>query len=158
MLAEGDNMTTILGPGEGRRFGIGGDRVTVKGIADLHDVGFALIDYSAAPGVPGPPLHVHDAIDEAWYLLEGELEVQVGDERRRVGAGSFLLVPRQTPHTFVNAGAGRARWVGVLAPGTALGMLEDLGRLLPDQGPPDDGAIAEMFRRYGTTILGPPLG
>jgi mannose-6-phosphate isomerase-like protein (cupin superfamily) len=103
-------MTTILGPGEGRRFAIGGDRVTVKGIADLHDVGFALIDYSAAPGVPGPPLHVHDAIDEAWYLLEGELEVQVGEERCRVGAGSFLLVPRETPH--VRQRGDRSRPVG----------------------------------------------
>jgi hypothetical protein len=46
-------MTTILGPGEGRPFPSGGDRVTVKGVADLGKVGFALIDYSAAPDVPG---------------------------------------------------------------------------------------------------------
>lgn len=150
-------MTTILGPGEGRVFLIGGDRVTVKGLSDVSHGGFALIDYSAAPAVPGPPLHVHDAIDEAWYLLEGELDVQVGDTRRRVGAGSFLLVPRGEPHTFVNSGGGWARWVGVLSPGTALGMLEDLGRLIPDGGPPDEAAIAEMFARYGTTMLGPPL-
>ena len=64
-------MTTILGPDEGRVFTIGGDRVTVKGVADALGVGFALIDYRAAPGVPGPPLHRHDDIDEAWYLLEG---------------------------------------------------------------------------------------
>jgi quercetin dioxygenase-like cupin family protein len=150
-------MTTILGPGEGRVFPIGGDRVTVKGVADPGGGGFALIDYSAAPAVPGPPLHVHDAIDEAWYLLEGELDVQVGEARHRVGAGSFLLVPRGVPHTFVNAGDGWARWVGVLSPGTALGMLEELGRLVPDGGPPDEVAIGEMFVRYGTTVLGPPL-
>jgi hypothetical protein len=84
--------------------------------------------------------------------------VQVGDDRRRVGEGAFLLVPRLTPHTFVNAASGRARWIGVLAPGTALGMLEDLGPLLAGQGPPDEAAIAEMFDRYGTTVLGPPLG
>jgi mannose-6-phosphate isomerase-like protein (cupin superfamily) len=150
-------MTAILAPGEGRLFHIGDDRVTVKGVTDVGDVGFALIDYSAAPRVPGPPLHVHDAIDEAWYLLEGQLDVQVGDQRRQVGAGSFLLVPRGVPHTFVNAGAGWARWVGVLSPGTALGMLEDLGRLIPGQGPPDEDAIGRMFRRYGTTVLGPPL-
>ena len=118
-------MTTILGPGEGRQFVIGGDRVTVKGVADAGDVGFALIDYSAAPDVPGPPLHVHSTIDEAWYLLEGELDVRFGEERRRVGAGSFLLVPHGVPHTFANVGDGWARWVGVLSPGTALGMLEN---------------------------------
>jgi hypothetical protein len=46
-------MTAILAPGEGRLFHIGDDRVTVKGVADAQGVGFALIDYSAAPGVPG---------------------------------------------------------------------------------------------------------
>jgi mannose-6-phosphate isomerase-like protein (cupin superfamily) len=150
-------VTTILAPGEGRLFTIGGDRVTVKGVADVQDVGFALIDYSAAPGIPGPPLHKHAAIDEAWYLLEGELEVQVDDDRRRVGAGGFLLVPHGAPHTFVNVGAGWARWVGVLAPGSALEMLEELGRLIPEQGAPDEAAIGEMFQRYGTTVMGPPL-
>ncbi len=150
-------MTTILAPGEGRMFSIGGDRVTVKGVADVHGVGFALIDYRAAPGIPGPPLHVHDAIDEGWYLLEGQLDVQVGDERRRVSAGSFLLVPHGVPHTFANGGDGWARWIGVLSPGSALGMLEGLGSLIPEDGPPDEQAIGELFTRYGTTALGPPL-
>jgi len=80
---------------------------------------------------------VHEAIDEAWYLLQGRLEVQVGGERRSVGAGSFLLVPHGAPHTFVNAGDGWARWIGVLSPGSSLGMLEDLGRLIPPDGAPD---------------------
>ena len=131
--------------------------MTVKGVADAGDVGFALIDYSAAPGVAGPPLHVHDAIDEAWYLLEGQLDVQVGERRRQVRAGSFLLVPHGIPHTFVNAGTGWARWIGVLSPGSALGMLEDLGRLVPEHGAPDEDAIGKMFQLYGTTVLGPPL-
>jgi hypothetical protein len=53
--------------------------MTVKGVADPRDVDFALIDYSAKPGIPGP-LCVHDAINEAWtYLLGGQLDVQVGD-------------------------------------------------------------------------------
>jgi mannose-6-phosphate isomerase-like protein (cupin superfamily) len=150
-------VTTILEPGQGRVFPIGGDRVTVKGMSDVLGVGFSLVDYSAAPGVPGPPLHVHDAIDEAWYLLEGQLNVQVGEERRLVGAGSFLLVPHAIPHTFVNAGEDWARWVGVLSPGTALGMLEELGQILSQSDPPDEDAIARMFERYGTAVLGPPL-
>lgn len=74
-----------------------------------------------------------------------------------VGAGNFLLVPHGIPHTFVNAGEDWARWVGVLSPGTALGMLEELGQILSKPDPPDEGAIARMFERYGTAVLGPPL-
>jgi mannose-6-phosphate isomerase-like protein (cupin superfamily) len=151
-------MTIILGAGEGRHFGLGQDRITVKGVTDPTDSGFALIDYTAAPGVPGPPLHVHEDIDEAWYLLEGELDIQVGDDLRRVGAGSFLLVPRRVPHTFANAGSGTARWVVVLSPGNALDMLEDVGRLMPADGPPDEAELTEVFARYKTSVLGPPLG
>ena len=66
------------------------------------------------------------------------------------------MVPRGEPH-FANPGEGWARWVGVLSPGTALGMLEDLGRLTADGGPPDEFAITEMFTRYGTSVLEPPL-
>ena len=150
-------MTTILAPGEGRMFSIGGDQVTVKGVAGVEGVGFALIEYRAAPGIPGPPLHVDDAIDAGWYLLEGQLDVHVGDERRRVSAGSFLLVPHGVPHTFANSGDGWARWIGVLSPGTALGMLEGLGSLIPEDGAPDETAIGELSARYGTTALGPPL-
>ncbi len=150
-------MTTILAPDEGRLFTIGADQVMVKGVSDVLGAGFALIDYRAAPHVPGPPLHVHDAIDEAWYLLDGHLDVRIGDVRCTVGAGSFLLVPHGAPHTFVNAGDDWARWIGVLSPGSALGMLEALGRLIPHDGPPEEAAILQMFTRYGTTIQGPPL-
>ncbi len=151
-------MTTILAPDEGRVFSIGGDRVTVKGVSGALGVGFALIDYRAAPGMPGPPLHVHEDIDEGWYLLEGQLDVSLGDDRRRVGAGSFLLVPHGIPHTFANAGETWARWIGVLSPGSSLSMLEDLGALIPPDGPPDEAAVVEMLARYGTTVVGPPLG
>jgi hypothetical protein len=36
-------------------------------------------------------------------------------------------------------------------------MLEELGQILAEQGPPDEDAIAKMFERYGTAVLGPPL-
>jgi hypothetical protein len=36
-------------------------------------------------------------------------------------------------------------------------MLEDLGALVPQDGPPDETAVVAMLARYGTTVLGPPL-
>jgi hypothetical protein len=131
------------------------DRGTVKGIADLYNVGFCVIDYSAALVVARPPLHVHDAIDEACYLLR-RLEMQVGDERRLVGAAGFLLVPRQR-HTPSSTR-------GQVVPGGSVCLHgnspRDVGGPWDDCYPiraSDDGTIAEIFQRYGTTtILGPP--
>jgi mannose-6-phosphate isomerase-like protein (cupin superfamily) len=149
-------MHIALAADEGRRFSIGPDQVTVKGVSP-GDGGFAVVDYRAAPGVPGPPVHVHADIDEAWYLLDGTLDVLVGDERRRVEPGGFVLVPASVPHGFANAGSGWARWIGILSPGTALTMLEELGALMPEDGAPDVDAVVAMLAGYRTAVVGPPL-
>jgi mannose-6-phosphate isomerase-like protein (cupin superfamily) len=62
------------------------------------------------------PLHVHHADDEAWYVLEGRLGFRVGDEELVAGAGSAVLVPRGTAHTYWNAGEVEARYLLVLTP------------------------------------------
>ncbi len=68
---------------------------------------------------PVAPLHLHRNEDEAWYVLEGALAFRVGDESVEVGAGSGIVVPRATPHTFWNATGGRTRYLIVMAPETA---------------------------------------
>jgi hypothetical protein len=37
-------------------------------------------------------------------------------------------------------------------------MLEDLGRLVPENGPPDEQAMTEVFAKDATSVLGSPLG
>ena len=41
----------------------------------------AVMDNGAAPNFAGPPLHHHD-FDELFYVVEGELTFQLGEERR----------------------------------------------------------------------------
>ena len=47
-----------------------------------------------------PPLHVHDDLDDTWYILEGQMVVRCGDEQLVVGAGHWVSMPRGVPHTF----------------------------------------------------------
>lgn len=63
---------------------------------------------------PIAPLHRHLSDDEAWYVLEGALGFVRGDERLVAPAGSAVLVPAGVPHTFWNAGPGRARYLIVM--------------------------------------------
>jgi quercetin dioxygenase-like cupin family protein len=65
------------------------------------------------PGA-GAPLHVHPDTDEILIVLEGELDVRLGDERRSVGAGHTVAIPAGTPHAFVALGPGTARFIGFL--------------------------------------------
>jgi mannose-6-phosphate isomerase-like protein (cupin superfamily) len=57
----------------------------------------------------GPPLHVHGTSDESFYVLEGNLEMEVGEQRHLLGPGEFAWVPRGTAHTFANA-VPRLEW------------------------------------------------
>lgn len=53
-------------------------------------------------------LHTHPT-DEAIVLLDGEVEMVVGDERRVVSPGHTLLAPPGTPHRLINNSGGEAR-------------------------------------------------
>ncbi|RUO56826.1 cupin domain-containing protein [Pseudidiomarina homiensis] len=47
----------------------------------------------------GAPPHKHPW-DEAFYVLKGEVELQIGDERHHLAAGGYVLVPANTVHAF----------------------------------------------------------
>jgi mannose-6-phosphate isomerase-like protein (cupin superfamily) len=56
-----------------------------------------------------PPLHIHETLDDTWYILEGEMVVRCGDDVSTVGAGYWVSMPRGVPHTFVVVGDRDAR-------------------------------------------------
>jgi len=51
------------------------------------------------PG-PGPPLHVHGFSDECLYVLDGQMEIHVGQKRITAGAGQSVWIPRRTVQGF----------------------------------------------------------
>lgn len=50
----------------------------------------------------GPGLHYHFVQDDTFYVLEGVLAVQFGDEVVELSPGDFCTVPPGVPHTFDN--------------------------------------------------------
>ena len=64
----------------------------------------------------GPPLHVHEC-EEAHVLLEGTASYVLGDQRFTVKGPYVVKIPAGVPHTFINAGTGTLRLIGVLPEG-----------------------------------------
>jgi quercetin dioxygenase-like cupin family protein len=62
------------------------------------------------------PRHVHHASDEAFYVLDGELEVLEGDQRRTLSTGELAFIPAGTVHTFANRGPAATRILVVMTP------------------------------------------
>ena len=53
----------------------------------------------------GPALHLHLSQEEWFYVMEGEVRFQVGDQRLQLGPGESVLAPRRIPHTFSATGS-----------------------------------------------------
>jgi len=90
-----------------------GIRVLLRG--EDSDGKVAVVDNDVAAGFGGPPLHHHD-FDEAFYVIEGELTFQLGDERFTRRAGELAFAPRGAHHTFANLSGADARTLIVITP------------------------------------------
>lgn len=60
----------------------------------------------------GPAPHKH-AYHEVFVILEGEADLTVGDETRRVGPGSIVVADPETYHAFTVVGPTRMRSVHI---------------------------------------------
>ena len=57
----------------------------------------------------GAEIHAHHhPAEEVWQVLEGELEIRIGEEVRRAGPGMAAIVPADTPHAVVALSDGVA--------------------------------------------------
>ncbi|HSS56653.1 MAG TPA: cupin domain-containing protein [Solirubrobacteraceae bacterium] len=63
----------------------------------------------------GPPLHRH-AFDEAFYILDGELTFQLGDDLFTAGPGALAFAPGGVEHTLANFGDAPARYLLLCTP------------------------------------------
>ena len=61
---------------------------------------FLLVEGILAPGTEPPP-HVHSREDELFYVLEGEVDVYVGEQAFKVETGECIFLPRFKSHAFV---------------------------------------------------------
>lgn len=65
------------------------------------------------PGA-GAPTHFHDTVDEVIVVLDGALDLWIGDDKRRVGAEHTAVLPAGVPHGFVAVGPGPTRILAFL--------------------------------------------
>ncbi len=148
-------MAFAVGPGEGTTIeGPAGGPLTFKARGEQTGGALTAFENIIAPG-DGPPLHRHAHEDEAWYVLEGQLRFRLDDALHRAPAGSFVYVPRGTPHCFQNDGDTPARILVLFTPAGMERFFDQFADL------PHSALGPEAFRRIGSEVgmevLGPPL-
>lgn len=146
---------TCLRAGEGRAFSHLGTALIFKD--EPRDNGDALLLFECRmPAGNGVPAH-RERNHEAFYVLEGTLEVEAEGERYALGAGDFLGIRPGTVHALRNPGPGWLRALMITSPGSQhVRFFETLGEPLADpdappqpDGPPDVERLVAVARECG---------
>src|ERR671930_1029636 len=141
MGMELDVHPLLLAPGEGDTV-VDRPEKTLRILAELDDVIVTWFRY--APGEKGPDPHVHHHHTDAFYVLEGEIEVSLGPdlETLRATPGSFAGAPPNVVHTFRNASDSTALFLNLHAPSSGFGdHIRGKDIDFDQHEPPPDGGL-----------------
>ena len=133
----------IRGPGEGKVVGVLRDQSTFKVMSEETGGAYAILEQKIPPG-HGPPLHVHRHETEVFYVLEGQFEVTVGEQKVAAPAGALVVGPR-----IRNVGSQDARLLLTVIPGRFANYFIDVDGV--DDG--DHAAIKALVAKYDAEIL-----
>jgi quercetin dioxygenase-like cupin family protein len=139
-----------------------GTLMLLKATGQQNEGQFSLIEQVLPPGF-SPPLHVHHAEDEAFYILEGTFRFACGDTQWDVSTGDFVFLPKEIPHSFLVTSKGPARLLQLTAPAGLEHFHVEAGDpadalTLPPPAPPDIERVLQAAGKYQFEIVGPPMG
>jgi mannose-6-phosphate isomerase-like protein (cupin superfamily) len=93
------------------------------------------------------PIHLHHG-EEILRILSGEVDVTVGHETRRCGAGDVVIVPTDTPHGFTTITETAMEVVAEL----------DAGQVFPVSAGDGTTRLVEVYRSDMPWSRQPPQG
>lgn len=163
--ASGTGSVLVRGPGEAPGTWALGSLFERLASGEETGGGFAL-SLVTQPAGTATPVHIHTQEDEAFYLLDGTMTYSADGQIHRLGAGSFIFLPRGLPHGFRVTGTGPVRFLAVTVPGALMSLYDEVGRTAGQREvpPPDqDLLMADVHRwleaapRYGLRVVGAPI-
>ena len=130
---------------------------TYRTILDASETEGAMSIFdSVSPPRSGPPRHVHDAEDETFIILSGEVEMWLEGESFTRGPGETAFIPRGAEHTFRVISDHPCRHLVILTPGGFDAFFAEMaegGYAIPADMP----RIIEIAARHNLRFTGPPL-
>lgn len=149
--AEPQGFVVLPGGAPGFSGPVGGEANTAEILATREQTGgaFGVWRYTSPAG-GGPPVHLHRAEDEFFYVLNGEFNFQLGDCIKSAPAGSFVFIPKGAVHTFQHVGPEPGALMGAVTPGGFEGLFMDLPGA-------DEDAVRAFLKKHHMDVVGPPL-
>jgi quercetin dioxygenase-like cupin family protein len=144
--------------GEGEARWWFGQLAEIKATAADTGGQFTIVEVTCATGFEAP-LHVHHREDEAFWILDGQVTLYVGEEEIEARAGDYAFGPRDIPHRYTVGDAG-CRMLFICTPGGFEGLVRDMSepaasRVVPPpaEQPPDMERIQAIANKHGCELL-----
>ena len=159
-VGDAQSRTFAVGSDEGEARWWFGGLATIKATKEQTGGHYTLVEVLNAEGEG--PLHVHHREDEGFWILEGQISFEVGEQEIKAGPGSFVFGPKDVPHRYT-VESGPARLLYILSPGgfeefVYASSVPAEERTLPPapEGPPSEAEMEQLralARQYGGELL-----
>ena len=141
----------VVLPGSDEQLNIAGSKTLHKIKSSATNGVFSVMEFVTPPG-KGVALHVHEREDELVYLLEGEIEVTLGNEKMKAIPGVMALLPKGVPHGFTNIGNKPSRLLDTILPGQFDNYFVELAALYA-AGDPSEEQMDVLSGKYRVKYL-----
>lgn len=135
---------------EGQILHVIGDNQNIKLTGKDTNGQFTLIEQNNLPGVGIPP-HVHENEDEVFQVIEGQVEMTIGDKLTTLNSGDLIFCPKGIPHSWKVVGNQNARTMLSIFPAGLENMFEELSEL--PAGQPDLEKVGEICGKYNLKFV-----
>ena len=141
----------VLSARDGKQLNVQGIEFNYKATGEDTEGHFAFTE-GIVPPQQGVPEHIHHLEDEAFYILEGEFEIQCDGEFFEAGPGSFALLPKGLPHRFQNVSKRPGRILCVQSPSGVEEFFEHMS-VLARESAPDPEKVHQLTTKYGIEFI-----
>lgn len=144
-----------------------GDRYTYLATGKETNNQFTLFDFAVPPSAGATTMHLHNNEAESFYVLEGELTIQMGspDQEMVITPGTYVYLPKGRYHGFQNRTTKPARTLSLMTPGGIENFFTAIGQPVIDRSapiPPPRPVTPELIQQlkeitpqYGLEFLFP---
>lgn len=158
-----NKFLTAVTAQEGNSVSVVGD--TYRTIVGGDETGgtYALIDMLIPTG-GGPGPHSHAGVQEAFYIIDGEIEVTTKEKIYTAVTGLYINIPFDGPaHKFTNKRDKTAHILCLVTPSGMEKMFEEIGKPVaagtflpkPEMKPDELKKFQAIAEKYGQTLYPP---
>lgn len=157
-----NNLTTVDAQ-DGPSLSVMGDTYRLVITGEQTGGAYAVVDMLIPPnGGPGP--HAHAGFQEAFYVMEGEIEVKTQSQTYTARKGAFVNIPLGgLVHDFKNQTDTMAHLLCVLTPAGMEGLFQEIGRAVapgaflppPEMNPEEEKRMQGIAEKHGQKLFPP---